>query len=111
MGTGRKRFESVFQQDGATCHSQSKPYLSRRKVKSLEEPWPAVSCDLSPIEQCWSYLNHLVKRRGPYGVEELQRFAEEEFAKMPQEYIDNLVLSFTSRCEKVIQTKGNVIKP
>lgn len=104
-------FTTVFQQDNARPHCRSEKYLRRRHVKTLPQQWPAVSCDLSPIEQCWQWLDSRVKRRGPYGVDELRKFAIEEFAAIPQDAIDRLVESFPGRCRKVIFSRGSVIKP
>jgi len=85
--------------------------LKKKKVAVLEEAWPAVSCDMNPVEQVWQWLDFKVKRRGPYGVQELEKFVREEFAAIPQLSIDKLVLSFEERCQKIKKSRGNVIKP
>lgn len=107
----QQRPNSVFQQDNAPCHSRSSVYLKKKRIQLLPWKWPAVSCDLSPIEQLWQWIDDAVQLRGPYGVEELQQFIEEELAKIPQERIDRLVRSFRKRCQRVIAANGEVIKP
>lgn len=100
-----------FQQDNSPVHRPSYAWLRRRGVKLLAEKWPAVSCDLNPIEQVWQWLDAAVARRGPYGVEELEQFVREEFAAIPTESLNKLVLSFATRLEKVIEQEGLVVKP
>jgi hypothetical protein len=73
--------------------------------------WSALSPDLSPIEQLWSILDSAVKARGPWGCNELERFVVEEFDRIPQSTIDKLVLSFPSRCQRVIEAQGDTVKP
>jgi len=52
-----------------------------------------------------------MKRRGPWGAEELAKFITEEFEKIPQDRIDKLVASFPKRCKEVIKSRGETIKP
>ena len=83
----------------------------KRRVRLLPVKWPALSPDLSPVEQVWQWVDYAVKRRGPWGAEELAKFVTEEFEKIPQEKIDRLVDSFAKRCKKVIKSRGETIKP
>lgn len=103
--------KTVLMQDNARAHCGSHAYLSRRRVKTLPREWPALSCDLNPIEQLWSILDKRVKRRGPWGVEQLAVFIREEFEAIPMETINKLVGSFEKRCKKCISAQGRTIKP
>jgi hypothetical protein len=108
VGLSKRGF--TFQQDNATPHSNTKAWLRRRKIRALES-WPAVSCDLSVIETVWSWVQHAVATKGPYGVEELAAFAQEIWDGFSQAQIDNLVDSFWERCTDCIAAGGKTIKP
>ena len=47
---------TVFMQDGAPCHTScsSMEWLEENNVKVLD--WVGQSCDLNPIENCWTRL-------------------------------------------------------
>lgn len=100
-----------FMQDGARAHSGGLDFLKKRRIKVLKEPWPALSCDLNPIEQIWSRVQARVSARAPFGEEQLARFVKEEWGKIPQRDINNLCESFERRCRRVIAAKGQTIKP
>lgn len=101
----------VFMQDNARPHCGALDWLKKRGVKVLPRQWPSLSCDLNPIEQLWRVLDVAVKRRGPFGTEELTKFVEDELAKVPSSTIDKLVGSFPKRLRKVISAKGEIVKP
>lgn len=101
----------VFMQDNARPHCGGLEWLKKRGVKVLSWPWPSLSCDLNPIEQLWRILDVAVKRRGPFGTEELTRFVEDELAKVSSSTIDKLVGSFARRLRSVMTAKGEIVKP
>lgn len=103
--------KSVLMQDNARAHCGSHEFLSRRRVRTLPTDWPALSCDLNPIEQLWSILDRRVKKKGPWGVEQLADFIRAEFDAIPMTTINKLVGSFEKRCKKCISAKGCTIKP
>jgi transposase len=107
----RENGNSVFQQDNARPHCGGLEFLRRRQVRTLDVAWPALSCDLSPVEQLWQWIDADVKARGPWGEQELSSFIQKSFDDVPQERIDRLVQTFKLRCEKVIASNGNTIKP
>lgn len=106
MGLGR-RF--IFQHDNDPKHTSLlvKSYLSKAKVDVLE--WPAQSPDLNPIENLWCDLKRRVHARKPASLKELETFAKEEWAKIPQETCVNLVRSYRNRLAAVITNKGHAI--
>ena len=106
LGLGR-RF--VFQHDNDPKHTSIlvKNYLQRAKVKVIH--WPAQSPDLNPIENLWSELKARVHARRPSNLEQLERFAQEEWAEIPQETCLKLVKNYTKRLQSVIQQKGYAI--
>lgn len=101
----------MFQQDGARPHAGGIALLQQKGARTLPLSWPAQSPDMSPIEQLWQQLADAVNARGPYGIDELQTFVEEEFAAIPQSSIDARVASFLPRCREVVKSKGATIKP
>jgi hypothetical protein len=99
-----------FQQDNAPCHgSQSaKRFLEARSVNTLK--WPSNSPDLNPIENLWALLKRRVAERAPKSLVELKRVLAEEWDRIPQETINNLVSSMPRRLDAVRALKGNVTK-
>ncbi len=100
--------------DGASIHTSSttKAFLAKHKFNILEG-WPAHSPDLSPIENWWAELK---RRCGPHlkGLtapndenrlliwEAVKGAAQVTSAQM----VENYVLSFRTRLEKVIELGG-----
>lgn len=108
----QKRNETCcLMQDNARPHCGSEDFLKRRRVRVLPLKWPALSPDLNPIEQLWSIIAKRVQARGPWGVDQLRQFVEEEWASVPQSTINKLVESFKSRCKSVVRAEGRTIKP
>lgn len=107
----QSRKGDLFMQDNARPHCGALEWLKGQRVKVLDAPWPALSCDLNPIEQLWSILDRRVKQRGPYGEDELATFVREELEAVPDETINRLQASFRGRLEKVVKARGEVIKP
>lgn len=101
----------LFMQDGARAHWT----LSAQKAVencglTLLENWPAHSADLNPIEHMWSIVQVAVAERGPFGVEELERYVADEFSRVPQAHVDRLVLSFAERCREVVRVNGKSLQ-
>lgn len=100
--------------EGASIHTSSitKAFLAKHKFKILEG-WPAHSPDLSPIENWWAELK---RRCGPHlkGLtapndqnrlliwEAVKGAAQVTTAQM----VENYILSFRTRLEKVIELGG-----
>ncbi|GFX63156.1 kinesin-like protein [Trichonephila clavipes] len=62
--------------------------------------WPAYSPDLSPIEHVWDMLGRRIAARQPPPtcLPELRRALLDEWCNIPQDQIDNLILSLPRRC-------------
>ena len=84
----------------------------RQHGVSRMNPWPAKSPDLNAIENAWSWLKlRILRRLQPRdGLVELERYAVEEWALLPQRILQRLVSSMHRRCEAVYAVQGSHTK-
>ncbi|GFT86899.1 transposable element Tcb1 transposase [Trichonephila clavipes] len=63
--------------------------------------WPARFPDLNPIEHVWDFLGRRLSARTlpPVTIRELRLALQDEWAAMPQQLIDTLILNMGRRCE------------
>lgn len=99
----------VFQQDNDPKHTSKivQQYFKDTKTNVIE--WPAQSPDLNPIENLWQVLKKNVHARKPCNLGQLEQFAMEEWAKIPQETCANLVKNYSKRLLSVVGQKGYTI--
>ncbi|GFY28718.1 transposable element Tcb1 transposase [Trichonephila clavipes] len=73
--------------------------------------WPARSPDLNPIEHVWDFLGRRLAARTlpPVTIRELRLALQDEWATMPQQLIDTLILSMGRRCETCLAVRGDHI--
>ncbi|GFU66829.1 transposable element Tc3 transposase [Trichonephila clavipes] len=73
--------------------------------------WPAYSLDLNPIEHVWDMLGRRIAARqpNPTCLPELRRALLDECCNIPQDQIDNLILSMPKRCTDCIASSGRHI--
>lgn len=95
-------------------HDNTRPHVARIVTKWLTSegievlPWAAQSPDLNPIE----HVSDMLQRRITPNMGNIQndfRFRElltAEWADLPQEDIDNVILSMNNRCRAVINQRG-----
>ena len=81
-------------------------YLDDNGIDRLE--WPAKSPDLNPIEHVWDMIGRAVRGRAnqPRTLAQLGRALQEEWDKIPQQAIRNLICSMRRRCQAVIRMYG-----
>ncbi|GFY00410.1 transposable element Tcb2 transposase [Trichonephila clavipes] len=83
----------VFMDDNATCHRTLavQDCLDSEGIQRLV--WPAHSPDLNPIENVWDALGRQVAGRNypPTNKNTLIRALTEEWDKLPQQLLDNVV--------------------
>ncbi|GFU82076.1 transposable element Tc1 transposase [Trichonephila clavipes] len=73
--------------------------------------WPARFPDLNPIEHVWDFLGRRLAARTlpPVTIRELRLALQDEWAAMPQQLIDTLILSMGRRCETCLAVRGDHI--
>ena len=100
-----------LQQDDAPAHNSilSKTLFSENGLEVLGN-WPPNSPDFNIIENVWSLLKKRVFQRHPKNIEELWAFCQEEFNRIPLEYIQNFYSSIPDRLNKIVQCNGKNIK-
>eukprot|EP00477_Mikrocytos_mackini_P003296 GAHX01004137.1.p2 GENE.GAHX01004137.1~~GAHX01004137.1.p2 ORF type:complete len:122 (-),score=20.94 GAHX01004137.1:72-437(-) len=107
---GRRNY--VFQQDNAPCHVSvfSKKFFEDNKVALMD--WPACSPDLNPIENLWAILSGMIYKGGRVfsSKKELTERVLKCWNKIDLSICENLVNSMDSRCEKVLESNGDIIK-
>lgn len=98
----------VLMQDNARAHSARtvQTYLNHVGITVME--WPARSPDMNPIEHVWDLLKRSVKSRmpPPNNLNELRNALLEEWQRLPQETIDNIIRSMPRRMETLIRARG-----
>ncbi|GFS98009.1 transposable element Tc1 transposase [Trichonephila clavipes] len=101
----------VFMDDNLTCHRTLavQDCLDSEGIQGLV--WPACSPDLNPIENVWDALGRQVAGRNypPTNKNTLIRVLTEEWDKLPQQLLDNVVQSMVRRMECCITLHGGHI--
>ncbi|GFY34188.1 transposable element Tcb2 transposase [Trichonephila clavipes] len=101
----------VFMDDNATCHRTLavQDCLDSEGIQRLV--WPARSPDLNPIENVWDALGRQVAGLNypPTNKNTLIRALTEEWDKLPQQLLDNVVQSMVRRVECCITLHGGHI--
>ncbi|GFT18901.1 transposable element Tcb2 transposase [Trichonephila clavipes] len=108
---GAMGLQFLFMDDNAPCHRTvaAKRLLESEDIERMD--WPARSPDLNPIEHVWDFLGRLLAARTlpPVTIRELRLVLQDEWAAMPQQLIDTLILSMGRRCETCLAVRGDHI--
>ncbi|GFU33591.1 cAMP-dependent protein kinase catalytic subunit [Trichonephila clavipes] len=98
---GAMGLQFLFMDDNAPCHRTvaTEQLLESEDIERMD--WPARSPDLRPIEHVWNFLGRRLAARTlpPVTIRELRLALQDEWAAMPQQLIDTLILSMGRRCE------------
>ncbi|GFV99560.1 transposable element Tcb2 transposase [Trichonephila clavipes] len=101
----------LFMDDNAPCHRTvaAEQLLESEDIERMD--WPARSPDLNPIEHVWEFLGRRLAARTlpPVTIRELRSALQDEWAAMPQQLIDTLILSMGRRCETCLAVRGDHI--
>ncbi|GFW71322.1 transposable element Tc1 transposase [Trichonephila clavipes] len=108
---GAMGLQSLFMDDNAPCHCTvaAKQLLESEDIERMD--WPARSPDLNPIEHVWDFLGRRLAARTlpPVTIRKLRLALQDEWAAMPQQLIDTLILSKGRRCETCLAVRGDHI--
>lgn len=98
---------NIFMQDGASCHrsKSTMQFLEDKGIMCLSD-WPPQSPDLNIIEPLWGILKNSISAHKPRNEEDLWRFCQEEWQKIPISLIQKLYASILRRIREVIRLKG-----
>ncbi|GFX97754.1 transposable element Tcb2 transposase [Trichonephila clavipes] len=107
MLEGAMGLQFLFMYDNAPCHRTiaAEPLLESEDIERMD--WPARSPDLNLIEHVWDFLGRRFSARTlpPVTIRELRLGLQDEWAAMPQQLIDTLILSMGKRCETCLAVR------
>ena len=100
-----------LQQDGAPAHrsTSTRRFLEEKRIRTLEK-WPAQSPDINIIENMWQILKTNVYARHPESVEDMWRFAQEEWNSISVATVTKLYNSLPRRVAAVLKARGGCTK-
>ncbi|GFS68503.1 transposable element Tcb2 transposase [Trichonephila clavipes] len=108
---GAMGLQFLFMDDNAPCHRTvaAEQLLESEDIERMD--WPARSPDLNPIEHVWEFLGRRLAARTlpPVTIRELRLALQGEWAAMPQQLIDTLILSMGRHCETCLAVRGDHI--
>ncbi|PMD23503.1 hypothetical protein NA56DRAFT_569102, partial [Hyaloscypha hepaticicola] len=90
--------EPLFIEDGNSAHGHksTRNYYTQFRTKHgiILIPYPSTSPDMNPIEKCWRRIKQALHRRRhqPTTETEMEAIVLEEWDRIPQEWINELVL-------------------
>ncbi|GFU41414.1 transposable element Tcb2 transposase [Trichonephila clavipes] len=109
---GAMGLQFLFMDDNAPCHRTvaAEQLLESEDIERMD--WPALSPDLNPIEHAWDFLSRRLAARTlpPVTIRELRLSLQDEWAAMPQQLIDTLILSMGRCCETCLAIR-EIISP
>ncbi|GFX25354.1 transposable element Tc3 transposase [Trichonephila clavipes] len=108
---GAMGLQFLFMDDNAPCHRlvAAEQLLESEDIERID--WLARSPDFNPIEHVWDFLGRRFAARTlpPVTILELRLALQDEWAAMPQQLIDTLILSMGRRSETCLAVRGDHI--
>ncbi|GFT03714.1 synaptic vesicle glycoprotein 2C [Trichonephila clavipes] len=92
--------EFLFMGDNARPHRANIVDECLQSEDITRMDWPAYLPDLNPIDHVWDMLGRRIAalQLSPTCLPELRRALLDEWCNIPQDHIDNLILSMPRRC-------------
>ncbi|GFS77054.1 transposable element Tcb2 transposase [Trichonephila clavipes] len=104
---GAMGLQFLFMDNNAPCHRTvaAEQLLESEDIERMD--WPARSPDRNPIEHVWDFLGRRLAARTlpPVTIREFRLALQDEWAAMPQQLIDTLILSMGRRCETCLASQ------
>ncbi|GFX01468.1 transposable element Tcb1 transposase [Trichonephila clavipes] len=100
--------EFLFMDDNARPHRANIVDECLQSEDITRMDWQTYSPDLNPIEHVWDMLGRRIAARQPPPtcLPELRRALLDEWCNVPQDQIDNLILSMPRRCKACFASSG-----
>lgn len=100
---------SIFQQDGASCHTAhyTRQFLAENNIPCLT--WPSRSPDLNPIENIWAYMTHKIYANAQVynNAVELERAIMRTWDEIPIRILNKLNDGMNRRMQDVIAKRAH----
>ena len=98
--------------DNAKWHTAKMVMKWRAKKGIPRMSWPAQSPDLNPIENLWAILKRKIsaRRHRIHNIEEMQKVAQEEWARLIRKEVRKCTSSMRKRIGMVRKNMGGPIK-
>ncbi|GFV28270.1 transposable element Tcb2 transposase [Trichonephila clavipes] len=108
---GAMGLQFLFMDDNVPCHRTvaTEQLLESEDIERMD--WLARSPDLNPIVHVRAFLGRRLAARTlpPVTIPELRLALQDDWAAMPQQLFDTLILSMGRRCETCLAVRGDHI--
>jgi hypothetical protein len=100
----------IFQQDNAPCHKSRivKKWFKDNLVVIMD--WPAMSSDLSPIENLWAIIKNKLETMERMKMSEWIKKIDEIWQEFSPTYLAKFMESMPKRLEECIASNGRTIR-
>ena len=102
----------TFQQDNAPAHrsERTRKWFNAKKIPLLQ--WPPQSPDMNLIESIWNVIGRRINSRNilPASLSELKLIIKEEWERISQKELEDLIKSMPKRLEELRKAKGGQTK-